>query len=127
MRPTVLLLITTFDIGGAERVLIAVANGLARRGFKVIVACLQRRSGAVAQQLSGVEVVDLQMASRWDVAVLWRLFRLLRDSRVEVVYTFLLHASILGRLAAWLARTPIILSSQQIMSWEGLWAVLPTA
>jgi glycosyltransferase involved in cell wall biosynthesis len=109
-RPTVLLLITTFDIGGAERVLV---------GFKVIVACLQRRSGAVAREVSGVDVVDLRMASRWDVFVLWRLVRLLRAARVDVAYTFLLNASIVGRLAAWLAGTPIVLSSQQVMDWEG--------
>jgi glycosyltransferase involved in cell wall biosynthesis len=119
-RPVVLLLITTFDIGGAERVYVTLARGLVRRGYRVIAAALQARSGAVARELegSGVTTLDLGMRGKADVAVLWRLVRLLRRERVGVVYTFLHHAQFLGRIAARLARTPIVLSSQQIMGWE---------
>ena len=121
-EPTVvMLLITTFDIGGAERVYIELARGLARRGYPVIAAALQRRSGAVARELegSGVDTVDLGMRGKSDVLVIWRLVRLLRRQRVTVLYTFLIHAHVLGRTAAKLASTPVILSSQQIMAWEG--------
>lgn len=117
----VLLLINTFDIGGAERVYIEVARGLAERGFRVLAACLQSRSGAVAGELrgSGVQIVDLHMRGKHDALVLARLVRVLCRERVSVLYTFLIHSHILGRTAARLAHTPVVLSSQQIMGWEG--------
>ncbi len=117
---TVLLLITTFDMGGAERVYVQLARGLAARGYRVIAACLQRRSGLIARDLAqdGVEMVDLGVASRFDVRALARLFRLLRRERVDVVYTFLIHPHLVGRLAARLARVPVLLSSQQTMMYE---------
>jgi len=118
---TVLLLITTFDIGGAERVYIDVAKGLAGRGHRVIAAALDARSGDVARALagSGVAIVDLRMRSKLDALVLWRLVRVLRRERVGVLYTFLIHAHLIGRVAGRLAGTPVVLSSQQIMAWEG--------
>jgi len=119
-RPVVMLLITTFDIGGAERVYVELARGLARRGYPVIAAALQARSGAVARELagSGVKIVDLAARGKADISLLWRLIRLLRRERVAVLYTFLLHAQFLGRVAARLAGTPVVLSSQQTMGWE---------
>jgi glycosyltransferase involved in cell wall biosynthesis len=117
----VLLLITTFDIGGAERVYVDLAKGLVGRGYRVLAASLQWRSGDVARALAGTGAspVDLGMRGKVDVLVIPRLVRLLRRERVSVLYTFLIHAHLIGRLAGWLARTPVVLSSQQIMSWEG--------
>ncbi len=118
--PVVVLLVTTFDIGGAERVYIELARGLVRRGYRVVAAALQWRSGAVARELAdtGVETVGLAMRGKTDALVLLRLVRLLRRERASVLYTFLIHAHVIGRLAGLLARTPVILSSQQIMGWE---------
>ncbi|MFN8058444.1 MAG: glycosyltransferase [Vicinamibacterales bacterium] len=119
-RPTVLLLTTTFDVSGAERVVAQTATGLAARGYRVIVACLVPRSGALAALLqgTGVETVSLDMRSKIDPGPVWRLRRLLRRERVDVVYTFLFHAHLVGRVASRLARVPLVLSSQQAMDWE---------
>jgi glycosyltransferase involved in cell wall biosynthesis len=117
---TILLLITTFDIGGAERVYMQLARGLRTRGYRVIATALQGRSGTVATELqaSGIETIDLGMRNKRDPFALVRLVRLLRRERVDVVYTFLIHSHVLGRLAARIAGVPIVMSSQQIMSWE---------
>jgi glycosyltransferase involved in cell wall biosynthesis len=120
-RPSVLLLITTFDVGGAERVYLAIARGLAERGYRVFAACLDARSGVVARELDGTAVttVDLGMRNALGVpGALARLIALLRRERIDVVYTFLIHAHLVGRIAARLARVPVLLSSQQVMSWE---------
>jgi glycosyltransferase involved in cell wall biosynthesis len=116
-RPTILLLITTFDMGGAERVYVQLALGLAHRGYRVIAACLQRRSGHVAEELknSSVEILDLAMSSKSDFGATWRLVQFLRHNRVDVVYTFLIHSHVVGRLAARLCKVPVLISSQQVM------------
>jgi glycosyltransferase involved in cell wall biosynthesis len=120
-RPSVLMLITTFDVGGAERVYVAIARGLAERGYRVFAACLDARSGMVARELNGTAVTTVDLGMRHALGVpgaLARLIALLRRERIDVVYTFLIHAHLVGRIAARLARVPVLLSSQQVMSWE---------
>jgi glycosyltransferase involved in cell wall biosynthesis len=116
-----LLLTTGFDMGGAERVVAELSHGLTRRGHQVFVVCLQRRSGALLHHLdlSKVRVVDLGMRSKVDVRAVWRLYRLLRAERIEVLYSFLFHAHVAGRLAARMARLPVVLAAQQTMGLEG--------
>ena len=118
--PVVLLLITNFDIGGAERIYVHTAKALAQRGSRVVAACLQWRSGRVAEELAGttVRVHDLGMRGKFDLRVLFRLARLLRQERVDIVYTFLIHAHIIGRTTGRISNVPVILSSQQTEGWE---------
>jgi glycosyltransferase involved in cell wall biosynthesis len=118
--PGVLLLVTTFDVGGAERVLVELAAGLRARGYRVLAVCLQRRSGSIGRELedAGATVFDLRMRGKWDLRVLWKLVAMLRAKQIDVLYTFLYHASVLGRIAGKLAGTPVILSSQQTMVWQ---------
>lgn len=125
--PTVLLLITTFDIGGAERVYQNIAVGLAGRGYRVFAASLDARSGAVTAELEGTAVATLDLGMRTAASApraVARLIRVLRRERVDIVYTFLIHPHVLGRLAARIAGVPVVVSSQQVMSWESRFAEL---
>jgi glycosyltransferase involved in cell wall biosynthesis len=117
----VVFLTTVFDVGGAERVLVHTVKGLAERGWGVTVAGFERRSGQVADELRrlGVEVVDLGISRHLAFLAIPRLVALLRRERATVIYTFLIHAHLVGRVAARLAGTPVVLSSQQTLSWEG--------
>lgn len=59
--------------------------------------------GPVGQQLQadGVEVLTLGMQSPWQMPlVLWRLTRCLRQRRPDLVQTWMVHADLLGGLAA---------------------------
>jgi glycosyltransferase involved in cell wall biosynthesis len=57
-------------------------------------------------------VLKLEVMSReitWsDARALWRIFQFLRKERPDVVHTHTAKAGALGRLAAWLARVPVI-------------------
>jgi glycosyltransferase involved in cell wall biosynthesis len=125
-RPKILLLTTSFDLSGAERVLVYTARGLAQRGFDVTVAGLRWASGAVpaAVKDTGVKVACIAMRNNADVSAWVRLWFLLRRERFDVVYTFLIHAHVIGRVCAAAVGVPIIISSQQSMGWEGPIAVL---
>jgi glycosyltransferase involved in cell wall biosynthesis/predicted DNA-binding protein (MmcQ/YjbR family) len=103
-------IITGLGFGGAELQLHALV-GRSRHECDVITLC---NPGAVASMLSadGVVVTDLGMRSNRDVLALWRLVRLLRRGHYDVVHTHLYRACVYGRLAAWLARVPHIVSTE---------------
>lgn len=119
--PHIALLTTALDVSGAERVMALLADGLAARGFRVTVAGLQRRSGALGQIIRNpaVSIFDVELTGAFDWGAIGRLRRWLQAERVNVLYTFLPHAHILGRYAARRAGTPHIISSQQVANWGG--------
>ena len=123
VKPHIALLTTTLDLSGAERVLALVADGLAEAGYRVTVLALQRRSGMLATALRrrDIEVHDLRMAGSLDVPIVWRLRNWLLQERVDVLYTFLFHAHLVGRSAGRLAAVPVLMSSQQYTNWGGRW------
>lgn len=116
-----LFLATNLDRGGAEKILARCAAGLPRHKYAVRVAALQGRSQAMAGDLrqAGIPVHDLGMACKADLRVLHRLARLLRRERIQILFTFMFHPTLLGRVVGWVCRVPVRISSERVMEWEG--------
>ncbi len=97
---TILFLTRSLDRGGAERQLVVLAKGLARRGHAVAVAVFFG-GGAYEAELAeaGVRVIDLGKKGRWDILpFLIRLMRLLRKERPAVMHSYLGVPNILATL-----------------------------
>ena len=96
----VVLLTQTLNVGGAERQVVALACGLLRRGHEVTVAPFYDGGPLETGLHRGqVPVARLGKRGRWDVpAFLWRLSRLLRERRPDVVYAFLPVPNLLAAL-----------------------------
>lgn len=106
--------ITDLDPGGAERALVELVTRLDRHRFSPHVICLSP-AGELAEKLLVADVpVTCLNAQRWDIMVAWRLFRQLRRIRPELLQTFLFHANIVGRIAAWWARVPHVVSGIRV-------------
>lgn len=101
-RHTVMLLTVGLTIGGTEGQLLELASRLDPRRFNVLV-CALKREGPLAGSMRerGVRVVTLNGWGPWDVRVLFRLFRLIRRERPDILHAFLglanLAASLVGR------------------------------
>jgi glycosyltransferase involved in cell wall biosynthesis len=72
---------------------------------------------------NGIRVVRLRrlrevVAPLDDAVVLWQLIRLMRRERFTIVHTHSSKAGLLGRLAAWLCRTPVIVHTIHGFSWH---------
>ncbi len=120
-RPIPLLfLLTNFDRGGAEKIVARCAIGLSRRKYAVQVAALQGRSQAMKNDLAraGIPAHDLGMPWKGDIRAVVRLARLLRQERIQILFTFMFHPTLLGRLIGWLSGVPIRVSSERTMAWE---------
>ena len=106
----VLHLITGLGVGGAELQLRSI---LQHTRHEADVATLYN-PGPVADMIraDGGRVRDMGMTSNTQLSALLKLRRLIRDGRYDVVHAHLYRSQIYGRPAAWLARTPVIVSTE---------------
>lgn len=128
---SVALCITDLNVGGAERCLVELATRLDRKRFTPVVYCLSppplpgETTLISVLQAAGVEVECLgaRKASEF-LRVVARLASLLRTRKTQVLQTFLFHANIVGRFAAWRAGVPRVVCgirvAERCSSWH-LW------
>lgn len=115
----VIHLVEDLKIGGAERVIADTALGLDRKKYEPSVWCVTR-GGETATELSekGIEVKILGISSYRNPLNTSKLTRLLKAARPDIVHTHGYFASVIGRLAARRAGTPVILTHVHSTYWE---------
>jgi len=110
----VLQVITSLGIGGAERLVVSAARGLSAPRFEHAICCLAER-GPLAAEAEAAEVpvfcVDEFPGLRHPFAFA-RLIRIIRAFRPTIVHTHLQSANLYGRLAAHLARVPVVVATE---------------
>lgn len=106
----VLHVITGLGVGGAELQLRSILQHT-RHDSEVITLY---NPGPVADMIrsDGVRVRDLGMTSNTEISAVRRLRRIIRQGRYDVVHAHLYRSQVYGRLAAWLARTPVVVSTE---------------
>jgi glycosyltransferase involved in cell wall biosynthesis len=106
----VLHVITGLGVGGAELQLRAVLQQT-RHDADVVTLY---NPGPVADMIrgDGTGVRSLEMQRNTQLSALLRLRRIIRAGRYDVVHTHLYRSQIYGRPAAWLAGTPVVLSTE---------------
>jgi len=113
-RLKVIHVISALSAGGAEISLYHLVKGLDRERFDTEVLCL-RDEGALAKRFraAGVKVTLLKMPSRYSPSGLLRMARLLARRKADIVHTHLRRPNTSGRLAAWLANTPVVIAHER--------------
>ena len=88
--------------GGAERVMLALAGGIARRGFAVDLVLVRRQGAYVEDIPANIRVIEL--GTKRTVNSVAALARYLRRERPAVLLTALVHVNVAALLAGLLAR-----------------------
>jgi len=102
-----------FAVGGAEEMVLNLVRHLPAR-FEPAICCINQ-AGPIGEEIrktgTPVAVLGLTPGLRhpWDVA---GIRRYLRDTKPTIVHTFLLTASLYGRLAAILEHVPIVIGTE---------------
>jgi len=103
----------TFAVGGAEEMVLNLVRHLPPR-FEPVVCCIND-AGPIGEEIrktgTPVAVLGLTPGLRhpWHVG---GIRRYLRETKPAIVHTFLLTASLYGRLAALLERVPIVIGTE---------------
>jgi glycosyltransferase involved in cell wall biosynthesis len=115
-REKVALFMPSFRGGGAERVMVTLAQGFAARGVRVDIVVAQDEGPNVPSAMDGIRIVDLR-AGRV-LAALGGLARYLRREAPHAMLSALPHANVVAVWARSLARstTRIVLSEHTIAS-----------
>lgn len=127
-RLSIALCITDLDVGGAERSLVEIATRLDRGRFEPTVYCLGPRpacedaSCVPPLEAAGIEVHCLGARGASDfLGVLGKLTGLLRRQSPHVVQTFLFHANLIGRIAAYRAGIRPVVCGIRVAERQARW------
>lgn len=120
-RLRVCIVIGQLGLGGTEKQVVMLADGLRRRDIDVTVVVLTTAGPrAAALRAAGVPVVYLgwQPAPGWRavtalLGALVRLTRHLREARPDLVHAFLFHSYVMAAPAARMARVPVIVAGRR--------------
>jgi glycosyltransferase involved in cell wall biosynthesis len=112
-RIRVVYLAHAFMVGGAEEMVLNLVRHLPAR-FEPIVGCIHE-AGPIGEEIrrtgTPVSVLGLTPGLR-RLGDINGIRRYLRETRPDIVHTFLLTASLYGRPAAMLARVPVIIGTE---------------
>lgn len=110
----VTLIISNLEFGGAQRQLVELANNLPRDDFNVMVCSLSPYIPlGTGLDLPDGSIVIIQKKSKYDVSVILRLSKFLRDNKVDILHAFLFDAEIAARIASKMAGVPVMIGSER--------------
>ena len=113
-RLRVLYLTTDSALYGTERVILSLLQTLPRDRFDLHLATLKGPGDLVREaQTLGIPSVNFALTRKTDPAILWRLFRHIRQVRPDILCAYLWHAFLLARTVGVLARVPVIITAQE--------------
>lgn len=117
----VLQLIPTLDRSGAEKQMVLLAKGLPRDRFRVEVATLTRLGPLQAElEEAGIPVTAIGKRHKIDLLALRQLANFMKSRRFDVVQTWIFAANTYGRVAAQLAKVPVVVVAEMAVDlWKG--------
>jgi glycosyltransferase involved in cell wall biosynthesis len=117
---TVLLLMESMEVAGAEQLVLSIVRRLDRSRFRPIIGCLTV-PGPLAPEVeeAGVELVALGKRPGFDASILRKLMRLMRAKRIDVLHTHVWPADVWGRVAARAVGVPVAITTEHnVCDWK---------
>ena len=107
----ILYIIEGITFGGGERVFMQLAEGMKAKGYGITVGCVPR--GVFAKRLRelGIEVEGFNMDSKYNIRVIFQMAKFMKQKNIHIVHTQGGRAPFFGRIAARLAKVPIVIST----------------
>ncbi len=114
----VLHIITLFNVGGATENTIFTVAGLIKKGYKVEIITGSNSSveGSMHEITERLKIpvhtfpnLRRKISPLWDLVITFQLFKFIKKNKFDIVHTHSAKAGVVGRIAAWLAKTPIVI------------------
>jgi len=107
----VIHLVEELTIGGLEKILTSIVLNLDKEKYNVSVWCL-REGGFFANKLvkEGIDVKILHISTSRNPLSIYKLYKLLKNCKFDIIHTHAYSAGTIGRMSAFLASIPVIIS-----------------
>lgn len=103
--------------------LLDLARGFSSEFFEIKVATVVRGGSLEGDfKETGIEVSVFEKRGKVGLGVIWKLWRFLRHEKPDIVHTHLFGGDTWGRIAAILARVPVIVSTEHNTNFDEGWA-----
>lgn len=112
-KKNVLQLVNGFGIGGAEKALLELVKRLDRNKYRTVV-CGVGHGGPLEQEFTKYadRVIVFPKNFSFDITLVWKVAKLMRQERIDIVQSTLFYADIVGVFAARFAKVPVVISWQ---------------
>jgi len=113
-KTKVLIVISNLEFGGAQRQIVELVNNIDNGKFDIHVCSLSEYVPLAEQFIPTTELHIINKKAKFDFSVVFKLARLIRKHRFDVIHSYLFDAEIAARLAGKLSATGIkILGSER--------------
>ncbi len=108
-RPlTILTVIAPHRYSGAERIAVTLAEGLRDRGHRVVFACKHQEQFVAEMTRRGLECASTRISGKVSPASLYRVARIARDIKADIIHTHLSTGAWWGSFAGRLLGIPVL-------------------
>ena len=120
MKRKILFLIWALEVGGAERLLVALAKKIPKDKYDITIGCITRKGlWATELEACGIKVVSLNKKVGFDPTLLPKICRLIKNEDPDLINTHLWTADLWGRLGAFITnKSPVIVTEQNVDVWK---------
>ncbi|GEM_PF-90735 len=122
MKTKVLIIIDSLGPGGTQRQVIEYLKRADRDLFDITVVNLDKNYNTLAREITslGYEVIGIEHSGAVNLKTLMDLVTLFKRIKPNIVHTYLFTSDLYGRIAAWIAHVPVIISSVRGLDmWKG--------
>lgn len=113
-RIRIIYVIGQLSKGGAEKQLYETVKSIDKDRFDPIVVSLSQ-SGYWADKIRklGIELIEIPRKKNIEFSRVFRLIKIFREKRPDIVHTYMFSGNSYGRIAAILTRVPVIIASER--------------
>ena len=110
----IVFVISNLEYGGAQRQLVELVNSMDSEKFNIHVCSLSSYIPLADKlSISNSHIHVLQKRFKFDISLVFRLAKLLRAVRADIIQAYLYDAEITARLAGWIAGTTLVAGSER--------------
>ena len=109
----IVYIISSFALGGAEKLLLDLCRKLDKEKFEIYV-CSMTGSGPLHGEFEklDIKVTVFFKPTKLGLGVIWQIFKYLKSIKPQIVHTHLFGGDTWGRIAAIWAKVPVIISTE---------------
>lgn len=124
MKPLTVAYFSNAEVrGGAEEHILTLLRGLDRTRFRPLLVCTPETAAKLGADVpADVTVIPLRLHRLRDLGPAYRLARVLRERRVDILHAHLFYSSLFASPVGWLCRVPVIVETPHVREqWRSGW------